>query len=171
MRTLSCIIAVGSCLLGTSRVVSACSCELAPTALAELRRAAFVFAGTVIEIDEQATEVDFSGDKVEIPLLFTKFEVARSWKGIDGEETTILTEAGMGTNCGYSFQLGVEYLVYGYVWAHPYDSSDEEKYLQTNACFRTKPLGEATEDLEALGEPSFTLIKPTLWGQIKTLFR
>ena len=44
------------------------------------------------------------------------------------------------------------------------------EFPETNACERTRPLGAATEDLEALGAPSFTLVEPTLWGQIKALF-
>ena len=54
----------------------------------------------------------------------------------------------------------------------------KEEYLQLlkgkshtpRICSRGGRLSSATEDLEALGEPSFTLVKPTGWGQIKALF-
>ena len=85
MRTFLFIVAAVSILLGTSQAVSACSCELVPTALDGLARAKFVFAGTAVEIDEQG---EFEGSQ----LVFTKFEVDQSWKGIDGEEITISSE-------------------------------------------------------------------------------
>ena len=175
MRELFCLGAVLSCLLGTSQVASACSCELAPDTQAELRRSAFVFAGTVIEIDEQPADEEILGPGAA--LIFTTFRVSRSWKGVEGEETTVLTwDTEDGSVCGYRFELDEDYLVYGYTSNSAFGAPVERlgspevvEFLQTNSCFRTQPLGEAAGDVTALGDPVFTVVRATHWGQIKVL--
>ena len=174
MRTFLFFVAVVSCWLAMPQAVSACTCQPAPAPLEELERAAVVFTGTVIEIDEEPLVIEQGGDKVEIPLfLFTKFKVDQSWKGVDGDETIILTYEG---GCSYCcFQPGEDYLVYGYIEALPF-TSDElpfssvegEAFLQSSACSRTRLLTEATEDIEALD--GATAVTPSLWGQIKAWF-
>ena len=175
-KALLCVVTVVSCLLGTSQAVSACSC-VPSSPLAELEQSAFVFSGTVIEIVEQGAPEGWSPDS---PLLFTRFVVDRSWKGIDGEETTILTWLDNGANCGYSFELGEDYLVYGYIaetvlgvkFETDHSPVDEAGgFRQTDGCSLTKRLSAANEDIETLGEPTFTVIEQTVWGQLKALFR
>ena len=84
MRNFLFVLTVVSCSLFTPQAISACSCEILPPQQ-NLGRAAFVFSGTVIEIVEEGVTFDDS------PIFFTKFKVDRSWKGIDGEETTIVS--------------------------------------------------------------------------------
>ena len=43
-----------------------------------------------------------------------------------------------------------------------------EESFEAEIC-RHRLLNEATEDLEALGAPSFTVVEPSVWGQIKAL--
>ena len=49
-----------------------------------------------------------------------------------------------GGDCGFSFRAGQTYLVY---------ATGRREALHTSICSRTRPLEEATEDLEALGMP------------------
>ncbi len=180
MRNLLFVIPVVSYLLGTPQAISACSCRLPPPPLEALARADVVFAGTVIEVDEHPLEILERGDTLEFPLspFRTKFKVDRPWKGVDGEETIVITQEL--TTCEYRFELGKDYLVYGYLgWINFSDEEEEAfvdldladgEFLQTSICRRTRLLAEAPEDLEALGRSSFTLVKPTVWGQIKAMF-
>ena len=139
MRHLLFVIAVVSGLIGTPQAISACTCGLPPL-LGALAGADFVFTGTVIEIDEQPLEVEAEGDKFEIPRSSVKFKVDQSWKGVDGEETTIQSFCGF--PCEYCFQLGKDYLVFGNIrplspYQLPHDVVLEEEFPQSVACGRT----------------------------------
>ena len=116
MRTTLFVVAAVSFSLATPQAVSACVCAgPPPSPLAALAGADAVFTGTVIEIVEPAIEVEVDGDKFEFSLFsITKFKVDRVWKGVDEEETTIITIGDDGA-CGYTFKLSEGYLVYGRV--------------------------------------------------------
>ncbi len=170
MRNLLFVIALVSSSLFTPQAISACSCEFLPP-LQNLGGSAFVFSGTVIEIvEEGATEA-------ESPIFFTTFEVDRSWKGIDGQETTIVSWADSGADCGYSFEVGEAYLVYGYISGSILGDKIETDrspdvaggFRLTNGCKQTKRLSEAAGDIAAL-DGLITIVQPTLWGQIKALY-
>lgn len=170
MRTLLFFSAVVACLLGTPQASFALLCAEPLPPLEALAYGDVVFVGTVIEIDEQPIEIELGNNKIEITLVLAKFKVDRSWKGVNGEGTIVLTQVAEIEDL-YEFQLGKDYLVYGYIAPLPLPPRDEEEeYLQTSGCSRTKPLSAAIEDIEALGGPSSTLVKPALWGQIKALF-
>ncbi len=154
MRFLLFVVAVVSCSLGTSQASSACSCFEILSPLAAMAQADVVFTGTVIEIDEQPS------------ISIVKFKVDRAWKGVDGDEATIVTSFS-GATCGYLFALDEAYLVYGRFGAYIVPAGE---FPDTGLCDPNKLLSEATEDIETLGEPSLTLVKPTFWGQIKALF-
>ena len=171
MRNLLCVVAVIACSVATPQFISACSCVIL-SPLESLKQADFVFSGAVIEIEEQgAFEDDF--------LFLTKFQIDRSWKGVDEEEVAILSWGPhFGSNCGYTFEVGEDYLVYGYIGNTigariGTDSSPDEVeiFRVTNTCWQPKPLSEATEDIEALDNPTdISVVEPSLWGQIKALF-
>lgn len=99
-----------------------------------------VLAGRVVEIVEP---VDFT---VQEYLLVT-FAVSSVWKGEVQQITTVST-APNGAQCGYPFELGEQYLVYGY------SSVDG---LHAGLCsLRTNVLSAATEDTQQLGDPVAT---------------
>jgi hypothetical protein len=76
----------------------------------------------------------------------TTFLVSKSWKGISTTETVIYIEPGM---CGSRFELGVEYLVYGY---------GAQNNLTTGICTRTSRVEHADEELKYLRSiPQLTL--------------
>ena len=115
---------------------SACTCALfggSPQQRAErvLDKSAAVFAGNVVDI-ERNQKGPFGGvDKVS-------FRVSEVWKGPKGE-TLELTTRSQGSACGYSFSEGREYLV------------DATGKMSVSLCSETKPLTEAGELVQALG--------------------
>src|SRR5215207_5073673 len=115
---------------------SACSCALfggSPKQRAErmLDKSGAVFAGKVVDL-KRNQKGPFGGvDKVS-------FRVSEVWKG-PKRETLELTTQSQGSACGYSFSEGTEYLV------------DATGKMSVDICSETKPLSEASEIVEALG--------------------
>jgi len=90
-----------------------------------------VFAGKVVDL-KRGLKGPFGGvDKVS-------FRVSEVWKG-PKKETLELTTQSQGIACGYSFSKGTEYLV------------DATGKMSVDICSETKPLSEASEIVEALG--------------------
>lgn len=72
--------------------------------------------------------------------------------GVDRAQQEIEIVTGMGPgDCGYSFQTGVDYIVYA--------QKDSEGHLETNICSRTRPLTLAAEDVAYLH--AFPQLPPT----------
>lgn len=116
----------------------ACSCTQPGPPAVELENADAVFSGRVLSVEP-------IGDRGAYRRLAVRFALAAAWKGVpEGDEVTVTTSAD-GATCGYSFEVGEEYLVY----AHG-DPGD----LSTGLCTRNDRLDRATEDLTALGEPT-----------------
>ena len=133
ISTVTIILTITSLLFTVGRYDSASACECAPslTPLEELERSGAVFSGRVIAITKNPSIYD---KEVE-------FDVDRSWKGPSSKTVTVFT-GDPSAICGYDFQEDEKYLVY----AHP-----TEGFLYTSGCFRTQPLANAQEDLNALG--------------------
>jgi hypothetical protein len=70
-----------------------------------------------------------------------EFSVQRMWRGSASRQVTIFTGRGAG-DCGVPFEVGTEYLVYG--WC------DDEDDCYSFICGRTRRLRNATEDLRYL---------------------
>ncbi len=128
-------------LLLAPRPCAACSCEGPPGApMEELASHDAVLAGRVVEIVEPA---DFTAQE----SLLVTFAVSSVWKG-DVQQITTVSTAPNGAQCGYPFELGDQYLVYGY------SSVDG---LHAGLCsLRTNILSAATEDTQQLGDPIAT---------------
>ncbi len=118
---------------------SACSCAFfggSPQQRAErmLDESAAVFAGKVVDLKRDFKQGSYgSVNKVS-------FRVTEVWKG-PKRETLELTTPSQGSACGYFFSKGQTYLV----------EATGKKSLDTSICSETKPLSEASELLEALG--------------------
>lgn len=79
-----------------------CSCGLPlPAPAEEMRHNSSVFSGKVISIEELPDE----------DVYQVRFEVIKSWKGIDGKDVIVLTGTDL-FSCGYPFEKDKEYLVY-----------------------------------------------------------
>lgn len=120
----------------------ACSCAMPGTPAEELARSEAVLAGRVVGLNVPQGAVIGTGDPVHVV-----FEVERVWKGPAYHSLVIVT-ARSEVSCGYSFEVGQEYLVYAYA---------AESELHTSICSRTALLAAAGEDLAALG-PGMALL-------------
>lgn len=95
-----------------------------------------VFAGTTLSVTPIEVERE-GGSKVMQRLV--RFQVDEAFRGVSEKGLEVLTGA-WGGDCGYDFEVGKKYLVYGYTL--------EGKYrIGTGICSRTQPLSEAAEDL------------------------
>ena len=93
-----------------------------------LKQSAAVFSGEVLEMRN-------GGNYVEVRL-----RVERSWKGVAGEEVSLLTDS---TVESPHYRVGQKYLVFAY---------KRDGKLFTGNCSRTKKLEYAQGDLQQLGE-------------------
>ena len=129
--------------LGNPGLVHACKCLQPGTPSEELEKFSAVFAGKVVSIqhsyDPKAAFAS-PGDHTTVG-----FEVGTVWKGNVHEEMYITTPPTGGT-CGFAFVEGEEYIVY----AH--DSAYAEGGYTVGICSRTALLGQAQEDIDALGD-------------------
>jgi hypothetical protein len=120
---------------------AACDCGYAGAPCKAFANTPTVFAGRVTKIST-INRKTLSGDNFTDRLVF--FEVEQSYRGWEAKVAEVVTGWG-GGDCGYDFREGVRYLVYAY--PHP-----ETGKLYTGICQRTRPLLEASEDLEYLNE-------------------
>ncbi len=125
----------------------ACSCIAPAGPLVELGSSDFVFSGVVQSITPINAEYGRT--------LIVKLQVLSKWKGNLTKEVVVVT-ADNSAACGYPFEKGRSYLVYGY---------EHENVMQTGICTRTTRLEDADEDLRDLkaGE-EFSTIRPRCGG-------
>ena len=137
------------CLIGVPDRGLACTCVLPRGSVVSqvrdgVRRADAVFAGRVVAIRD--TLVPFIPEKPR--SLATNYEVhilvEQSWKGPAMDTMVVWTGSG-GGDCGYPFEVGVRYLVFG----ERRDSSS----FSAHTCSPTQKVEGAARYLRALGEP------------------
>lgn len=134
----------------------ACTCDESsmPTPLEAYEGSVAVFSGVV----ESISEDEVGG------WSFTKvtFSVLDCWKGAPESSIIISTFS----SCAYFFDVGQEYLVYGY------DCCEPIPYPSAWQCDRTQPLAGAAYDLAQLGDPScFVSVEDVSWGSVKARYR
>jgi hypothetical protein len=117
----------------------ACDCPYAGAPCKAFANTPTVFAGRVVKISTINRKTP-SGDHFKDRLVF--FEVERSYRGWEAKVAEVVTGWG-GGDCGYDFRENDRYLVYAY----PHTETGK---LYTGICQRTRPLTEASEDLEYL---------------------
>jgi hypothetical protein len=119
-----------------------------------------VFAGRVVKIATISLKAP-SGDIYKDRLIL--FEVKLSYRGSAGKAAEVVTGSG-GTDCGYDFREGEDYLVYAY--PHP-----ESGKLYTGICQRTRPISEAGDDLDYLSKKDEASHGAGIEGRIEELTR
>jgi hypothetical protein len=115
--------------------VFACSCLNPGPPCQAYWDAPVVFAGTPLAVSR--IEVERDGSRVMQRLV--RFRIEEAFRGVGGTDVEVLT-GGWGGDCGYDFEVGRKYLVYGY-------TIEGKKWVGTGICTRTRPLSEAGEDL------------------------
>ncbi len=119
-----------------------------------------VFAGPVVKIATISLKAP-SGDIYKDRLIL--FEVKQSYRGSAGKAAEVVTGSG-GTDCGYNFREGEDYLVYAY--PHP-----ESGKLYTGICQRTRAISEAGDDLDYLSKKDEASQGAGIEGRILELTR
>jgi hypothetical protein len=97
-----------------------------------------VFTGLVTNIS--TIPLDLGDGRSGYQQRLVRFELDESFLGVKGRTAEVFTGMG-GGDCGYDFQEGARYFVYAY--RNPKDNT-----LHAGICGRTRPLGEASADLE-----------------------
>jgi hypothetical protein len=101
----------------------------------------------------------FLGNVVMLSLgssgVYAVLEVEEWWKGAGGRYAVVVTNE-PGPSCGFSFRLGMPYLVYGQRDSRKVDALGVprvEAVYATNTCARTRSIVEEDplEDLSVLG--------------------
>ena len=113
-----------------------------------------VFIGTVTKITRVPTKVGLH----EYSELLVAFAVGERFRGINVAQAEVGTGMG-GGDCGYGFRIGETYLVY----AH---RNKEDAKLTTSYCTRTRPLAEATEDLNYIRNLSSAPPGGVIYGKV-----
>lgn len=118
-------------LLGSPSAAAACRC-VETTYEAEVERASAIFEGVVdsVELDPATRS------------RIVRIGVTQAWRGVRSEHVEVVTAADE-AGCGYAFEVGRAYLVYG--------SGMEGARHRVSLCSRTRPMDEAGEDRSALG--------------------
>ena len=136
---------------GTAR---GCSCAEHTPPCQGYWGASVVFAGVVTEISSRPVETR-QGEGTHAPAeAIIHFTVEKYYRDNRGAEVQVSTGFG-GGDCGYPFRIGERYLVYAQIYKGRQD-------LSTSICTLTKPLAEATQDLDYISdlpvEPDGTLL-------------
>lgn len=127
------LVLAGTISLATAPNAHACSCVVPPPPQEALEMSEEVFSGEVVEISEIPGGVSVG------------FSVSEEWKGVDQREIEVATSGGE-ASCGFSFEVGGEYLVYT-----SENTSSPGPDTRTGLCSRTADLANAGKDLDALG--------------------
>jgi hypothetical protein len=133
-----------------TRLAYACSCAAPDPPQLALEKAAAVFEGEVKSVDVPAGTMISGNDPVTV-----LFDVRQVWKG-PVAATLAAQTARSDASCGYSFLAGQAYLVY---------ASGSELNLQVSLCSRTRPVGDAAEDLAVLGSGQVVQAAPAQVAQ------
>lgn len=163
MRTHTFFVAILTFALLIPNASRACSC-FNEGPLVAYDRALAVFEGQALEVVPEDTDGFYA----------THFVVTRVWKGPLEPGATVFTYRNNGANCGFTFPLGEDYLVYGYPdfgWSEWFY---EEGALHETSCGRSAPMWWAELiDIPAFQEAGIGAVVSTpdgSWGAIKSLF-
>ena len=147
------LLACALLLFGFTAQAVACSCAGEGKPCEAYGDAHAVFVGTVtFSSTSKVKEYD-----AEFERRVVRLHVDRPLKNVDVSDVEITTGLG-DADCGFGFRLGGQYLVYAY--------SDDKKTLSTSICTRTRPLSQATADLDFIRGLSNAAPGGTIFGQV-----
>ncbi|MEK7324929.1 MAG: hypothetical protein AAB217_06690, partial [Chloroflexota bacterium] len=140
LRHLFRLLAIGillASLLAQPRPASACSCIPPDPPPVAFTNAHAVFVGSVTAINDPAW---LARTFPFLPIVYSSadpvavnFQVSDSWKGVT-TTTVVIRTAVSGASCGYTFNVGRQYVVYAYQYSGE---------LETNICTRTSEVALA----------------------------
>ena len=143
-------------------VAVACTCMATPSPCASYKDTPVVFVGLVTSIEEDKVDIVRFGETRTVRTgLLAHFTVEEPLKGIKVKTVDVATGGG-GGDCGYPFKEGLRYLVYAYRSEDEALNSSMSRTvigdgrsskparLSANICSRTRPLENATDDVELI---------------------
>jgi len=134
-------LALGIAVLLGHSTIHACSCAGTEPPCQAYWNSDVIFAGQVLGSGEISVSDDVSvAGSNFIGKRVVRFNVEGAYKGTRDSYIEVTTGWG-GGDCGYEFEKGAHYLVYAY-------RDEKDRRLYTGICSRTRPLADATEDLE-----------------------
>jgi protocatechuate 3,4-dioxygenase beta subunit len=141
------------CLIAFATQAMACQCagELRPCEA--YGKASAVFVGTVTF----STSIKVKEYGSEFTNRLVRLHVDRAIRNVDASDVEVMTGWGE-ADCGFGFRLGGQYMVY----AH-----GEKGKLSTSVCTRTRPISEATADLEYIQGLSKVAPGGTILGEVR----
>ena len=92
-----------------------------------------------------------------------RFAIIQAYRGIADSAAETITGSG-GGDCGYPFKVGESYLVYAY-------RNSKDKQLYAGICSRTRPLSQASEDLQYLQSLATSSAEGTIYGVVSKIRR
>jgi len=133
---------------------SACSCDGFATLPQELERSREIYTGFVVSIEPSPGQNPY-----EVLITLRPHWI---WRGTPTDGVfQVITGVDEGV-CGIDFTNEGEYLVFAHA-TNPYSS--------TWLCGRTHVIYPGDPDIDALGPPIVTPVRPSSWGALKTLYR
>ena len=145
-----------------------CSCDTPPPPEIALAKFDYVFAGRVIDFEPVFERLKQSGrDTIMVSTASTDMvrwsvSVSYIWKG-SIQDTVEIYSSMNGSSCGFQFEVGEMYLIYGRIiekcegrWKYPkWPENTVFPVIETNLCTRTKSWDAAEEDISALPNPLY----------------
>jgi len=139
--------------------VDSCSCLSPPEPLEAMKRSDYVLAGVVIDREALGPSPHVaSGDTFWIEKVRWEFSVTVVWKG-PVQDTVYVYTTRSEASCGYEFEVGEHYLVYGQIidkvpeMEAVLPAQDVWPFRGTSICTRTKEYDKATSDIFKLPAP------------------
>ncbi|MDM7922151.1 MAG: hypothetical protein QUS14_07600, partial [Pyrinomonadaceae bacterium] len=138
--------------------IHACSCGERQTPAKAYADASVVWIGT-------ATKISRGGGRSGFGDLKVTLDVREFLKGRKTRPAEVFTSS-QGTACGYPFENGETYLIYGY-------RDRETGSISTERCTRTREvdLGTVDDELEILRSLSVGRFEPRLYGAVEEITR
>ena len=134
----------------------ACSCAFGGAApCQQYWRTDVVFTGLVTG----STKVEMEEGTYKSQRRLVRFEVVEPSRGIQAAQAEVITGWG-GGDCGYQFEVGETYLVYA-------QRDEKNDRLHTSICTRTRPLSEASADLQYIRGLSTAETTAVVFGSVK----
>ncbi len=122
---------------GTSTLL-ACDCDERPTFEAGFKNSDVIFSAEVISI--RPHNVVKTSNVETYSELIVEFKITAMYKGKAAKRIEVITAVAVVT-CGYPFEEGKRYLVYG---------NSENGGINVSYCSRTSEIGSAKDDIKKL---------------------
>lgn len=157
-------------------VAQGCTCVSGSVRCAVSQGETAVFVGVVTSVTIDEVETLIGEKKYSHQYRVAQFTIEESLRGSDQKSVAVATGMG-GGDCGYGFKTGERYLVYGN-WNKVPTTAGEMPItvlssglavtapLTTSICSRTRPLADATDDIELIRAANAGKPEKRIFGRV-----